>query len=294
MKILLTGSEGQIGRALNQQINKTNHNLLALNRDQLDITCKDLVKDVVTSFSPDIIINAAAYTDVDKAENNQKEVYEVNSEAVAYLAKMAKHNHAIFIHLSTDYVFSGEKRTPYYEDDLTKPCNAYGHSKRLGELAVINNCDRYIILRTSWVFGEGGHNFVKSILALSKKRSTLNIVNDQVGAPTYTLDIASAILKIANTIFTTPLFQHWGIYHYSGFPYTNWAEFAYFITQSAFKQKQINQQPIINPIPSSEYHSIAIRPLNSCLDCKKIIQQFDLPLSNWKGALSNIKKFNTP
>lgn len=291
MKILITGSEGQVGRALAEEFKKTNHDILALNRSKLDITNKECVKKTLSSFCPSIIINTAAYTSVDLAEDNKEAAYAVNTESVSFLAQQAQERQIILIHLSTDYVFSGKKKEPYLEEDQVNPCNFYGKTKQLGEEAIASHCQRHIIIRTSWIFGEHGHNFVKSILNLAKMKTTLSVVDDQIGAPTYSKDLAQAILKIVDHIFKTPTFRGWGTYHYSGSPYVTWAGFAQLIGLLAYKQNLLMQQPIINKIPSSNYPTIAKRPKNSCLNYNKIASQFGISPSDWKTALNDLKAY---
>lgn len=287
MKLLITGSEGQIGTSLTKYAVMNNCQVLALNRVQLDITDKSLVDQIITTFSPDVIINAAAYTAVDKAETESSIAYSVNKDGVAYLAHAAAQNHSALIHLSTDYVFSGQKSKPYHENDLTCPCNVYGKSKQAGEMEIARYCSNHIIIRTSWIFGEYGHNFVKTMLRLAQSKHELSIVGDQVGAPTYAGDIALTLLKIAHDVFLKKNHHLWGTYHYSGMPNTTWAEFAQLIFYLAYQQQLINQKPKINIISSSEYHTPANRPMNSCLDCSKILFNFGIQPSDWKRVLKD-------
>ncbi len=287
MRLLITGSEGQVGSALFKSVSTGDDEVLALNRTQLDITDKYLVEQTVGAFLPDVIINAAAYTNVDKAETEKTTAFSVNKDSAACLAQAAAHYQAIFIHLSTDYVFSGQKKTPYLESDVPAPRNIYGASKLAGELEIARLCPQHVILRTSWVFGEYGHNFVKTMLRLAQSKTELSIVGDQTGAPTYAGDIALTLLRIAQFLFKEKNQSLWGSYHYCGTPDTTWAGFAHFIFDLAYEQQLLRQKPLINIISSSDYPAAAIRPMNSRLDCTKIARHFDIPLSDWKLALKH-------
>jgi dTDP-4-dehydrorhamnose reductase len=290
LKILITGKNGQVGKCLVEQINKMpDITLLALGRDQLDIIDEVQVHNIVVDFQPDIIINAAAYTAVDKAEQENKLAYAINRDGPKHLAVAANHVKAAIIHISTDYVFSGDVSNSYIESDQTEPQGVYGLSKLAGEQAVALASSRHIILRTAWVFGEQGNNFVKTMLRLAKDKDTLGVVADQFGGPTYAGDIASAILNIAQQMFAGN--QAYGVYHYSGFPYVSWHAFAEFIFNSAREQGVLTKTINVNPITTQDYPTPAKRPANSRLNCEKIMRTFEIEQSDWQSAIKQIKEY---
>lgn len=292
MKVLITGKNGQVGSSLVLQFEKMpEFNVLALGHTELDITNAEQVTQIFNEFKPTIVINAAAYTAVDKAESEIKLADAINHQGPKNLADAAKENNAALIHISTDYVFDGVKQDLYDENDLTIPLNTYGKTKHLGELAIESSCEKYIIIRTSWVFGENGNNFVKTMLKLGSDKKMLNIVNDQYGGPTYVGDIVDAILKIINRIKLKANIQ-WGIYHYSGSPIVSWFEFAQIIFKQANEQKVLDSQVLLIPIATTDFNALAIRPKNSGLNCNKIKKVFDIEQSNWKEALKKIGAFD--
>lgn len=288
-KILVTGMGGQVGHFLTQKLTGKVE-LLATDSKMLDITQPQAVSETVESFSPDVIINAAAYTAVDKAESESARAYAVNADGAKYLAQAAQSVGAALLHISTDYVFDGTKSTPYNEADETNPQSVYGNSKLDGEQAVIASCEKAIVLRTAWVFGEHGNNFVKTMLRLGAERDELGIVSDQYGAPTYAGDIADTLIAIAERIVSGQAVDY-GVYHYSGSPYVSWYEFAEAIFTQAQKQSLLKHIPTVKPIQTSDYPTAAKRPSNACLDCNKIQHTFSVSLSDWKNALTNLKPF---
>lgn len=292
MKILLTGANGQVGYCLQQQLSKSGWDFVALTRDELDITDIDAVNNAVTLIQPDIIINAAAYTAVDKAEQEQELSYTINRDGPGNLARAAKIINAAIVHISTDYVFAGDATGTYCEEDATAPQGVYGQSKLEGEHAVVAANDKHIVLRTAWVFGEHGNNFVKTMVRLGRTRDSLGIVADQEGGPTYAGDIASTILAITKHYANgkpTP----WGIYHYSGSPHISWFGFAQHIFAEV-EQAGIYAKPIpqLNAITTADYPTPAKRPANSKLDCSKLENAFGLPPSDWQSALKNINAYS--
>ena len=294
MKILVTGCRGQVGSLLTALLASSPHQLFAFDHSQLDITDQDMVSSTVAQCQPDVIINAAAYTAVDKAQTEPDLAYRINEQGVAILAQAAEQAQAAMLHLSTDYVFSGEKEHPYNEADAPAPVNVYGASKLAGEIALARYCRRYIILRTSWVFSESGRNFVKSILRLARDKHSLDIVADQKGGPTYAGDIAQVLLALTEQLsdIKADNWCPWGIYHYSGEPYTNWADFAGYFIDLANKNGLIEQKPVINKITSGQFFTLADRPANSCLDNQKIRKTFGIAPSNWQNALKqNIEAY---
>ena len=291
MKILVTGANGQIGHCLQQQLGQKNWAFSAFTRTELDITDPQAVSQIVQRLCPNIIINAAAYTAVDKAEQEQELAYAVNRDGPANLARAAKDVNAAIFHISTDYVFSGDATGAYTEDAPTNPQGVYGQSKLAGELAVAAANDKHIILRTAWVFGEHGNNFVKTMVRLGKIKEVLNIVADQEGSPTYADDLAKVLLVVAQH-YSEGKPTPWGTYHYSGQPYVSWYGFAREIfTEVEQAGLYVKPVPQLNAITTAEYPTPAKRPANSKLDCKKIEQAFGVAPSDWRSALKNINAF---
>ena len=290
MNILLTGADGQVGRELAARL-RHRANLLAANRAALDITDRNAVFQAASSFRPELIINAAAYTAVDKAESDANTAYAVNRDAVRHLAEAAAAHGAAVLHISTDYVFDGAADAPYRETDPVNPQSVYGKSKLAGEEALAA-CPRHIILRTAWVFGTHGGNFVKTMLRLGRERDSLGIVADQYGAPTPAAAIADALVAIADAV-RQPGFANWGIYHYFGSPYTSWHGFAERIFHAAAAQGILPAVPQLNAIATADYPTPARRPANSRLDCGKIQNTFGIKPADWQAALADLKPYQT-
>jgi dTDP-4-dehydrorhamnose reductase len=291
MKILITGKNGQVGRCLVDKLKTTTDlTTLALDRDQLDITDVIQVNKVVAEFKPNIIINAAAYTAVDKAEQECELAKAINRDGPQNLAQAANKINAAIIHISTDYVFDGDSTESYTELNVTAPQGEYGRSKLAGEQAVAQTCPKHIILRTAWVFGEYGNNFVKTMLRLAKTRDALGVVADQFGGPTYAGDIANAILTITKQIARDS--HAYGIYHFSGFPHVSWHTFAEKIFETALEQDVLLQPIKVNPITTQDYPTPAKRPANSRLNCDKINKAFGIQQSDWQAALVRIKEYS--
>lgn len=291
MRVLITGCHGQVGSCLTKQLaNNENIAVLALDREHLDITSQESVNAVVSEFQPTIIINAAAHTAVDKAEEEVELSYAINRDGPKFLAQAAQNLGAAILHISTDYVFEGNKVGEYLESDITNPQGVYGKSKLAGEIAVTEACDKHIILRTAWVFGENGNNFVKTMLRLGENRDTLSIVGDQFGGPTYAGDIASTLIKIANLINQGDVLEY-GVYHYSGLPHVSWFEFADAVFNVAVEQGVIARKPSLTSLATEQYPTPAKRPSNSKLSTDKIMTLLAVEPSDWKAALSNIKAY---
>ena len=288
-KFLITGAKGQVGYCLTQQL-QGKHEILAVDRDKLDITDQSAVKNAVENFHPDVIINAAAHTAVDRAETEVELSEAINVKGPQYLAEAAKDVGATILHISTDYVFDGQREGKYKETDATDPQGVYGKTKLEGEQAVAKANDKFIVLRTAWVFGEHGNNFVKTMLRLAKTRDTLGVVADQIGGPTYAGDIAASLIQIAEKIIAGEDVQY-GIYHFTGEPYVSWCDFAKAIFDEAVSQNVLEKAPLVNSITTADYPTPAKRPANSCLDLTKIKQVFDIQPSNWQKALKNIKAY---
>ena len=291
MRVLITGCNGQVGYCLTKQLaNDNNIEVLALDRERLDITSQEAVNSTVTDFRPTIIINAAAHTAVDKAEEEVELSYAINRDGAKYLAQAAQSVGAAILHISTDYVFEGNKASEYTESDATNPQGVYGESKLAGEIAVAQACEKYIILRTAWVFGENGNNFVKTMLRLAKDLDAMNIVGDQFGGPTYAGDIASALIQIAMDI-TQGKTVDFGVYHYSGLPHVTWFDFADAIFDMAVEHRVLTSKPSLTRITTDQYPTPAKRPNNSRLSTEKITLGFSVKASDWKAALNNIQAY---
>ncbi|MEZ8606868.1 MULTISPECIES: dTDP-4-dehydrorhamnose reductase [unclassified Vibrio] len=291
MRVLITGCQGQVGTCLTEQLNHNeNTTVLALDREHLDITNQDEVIAIISEFQPTIIINAAAHTAVDKAEEEVELSYAINRDGPKNLAQAAQNIGAAIMHISTDYVFEGNKTGDYIETDTTNPQGVYGESKLAGEVAVAQSCDKHIILRTAWVFGESGNNFVKTMLRLGQTRDALSIVGDQFGGPTYAGDIASTLIQIAKRITQGSKIEY-GVYHYSGLPHVSWFDFAEAIFDVAVQQKLLERKPTLTSINTDQYPTPAKRPNNSRLSNQKIRANFSIEASDWQAALNNIQAY---
>ena len=275
-KILVTGANGQLGSELKDILGANNEQVLYTDVAQLDITKLDLVRAFIKEHKVTDIINCAAYTAVDKAETDQDIAYMVNCIAPKNLATVAAEENCRLIHVSTDYVFSGEACTPYVESDPTSPLGVYGRTKLAGEEAVTDSgCDS-VIIRTSWLYSAYGNNFVKTMMRLGKERDQLNVVFDQVGTPTYAGDLAAAIVKLIQSV---ELVDVSGLYHFSNEGVCSWYDFA----QEIMDQENIacNVQPIL----SSQYPTPVRRPSFSVLDKAKIKKDFNITIPYWKHSL---------
>jgi len=299
MRILVTGKNGQLGQSINKIVNtsensiNTNQNaskkyqpceFIFVGRDELDLSKKEGVVNYFDNNDKfDIIINCAAYTAVDKAEEEQGLANQVNHLAVKQLAEIANKQQAKLIHISTDYVFDGEGENPYTETDATNPINIYGKTKLAGEqtLKEIMPTDA-IIIRTSWVYSEYGNNFVKTMQRLGKQRDELSVVSDQMGSPTYATDLANAILDTVQNKAFKEAGQGTQVYHYSNVGEISWYEFA----KKIFKLAEIECK--VNPINTEQYPTPARRPINTVLDKEKIVKIFDIDKSNWEFSLEKL------
>jgi dTDP-4-dehydrorhamnose reductase len=289
-KVLVTASKGQVGYLLSQKLEKLKDEfkLYSFDRAALDITSQIDVAEKCDEIQPDIIINCAAHTGVDKAETDIESSFAINELGPKYLAEQALKHDALLIHISTDYVFDGNKAEPYFETDTPNPQGVYGKSKLAGEVAIQNVGCNHVILRTAWVFGEHGNNFVKTMLKLGKAKEELGIIGDQFGGPTYAGDIADTAITIAKQFEST---QQSGVYHYSGYPHVSWYEFA----KSIFAHAEQAGIPLalnaLDEITAEQYPLPAPRPANSRLDCTKIESIFGITPSNWQSALNRIKEY---
>lgn len=287
MKILLFGANGQVGFELARSLLPLG-DVIALNRENADLTDLEKCRATIQTIQPDVIVNAAAYTAVDKAETERETAFLINAKAVEVFAQEAKKVGALLIHYSTDYVFDGTKNTPYLEDDLPNPLNVYGESKLAGEQTIQASGADYVILRTTWVFAARGQNFVKSILRLAAEREELNIVADQIGAPTSARFIADAtahILRQAQCERNAKTFIS-GIFNLTNSGETSWFGLAEKIVELARLQNLDLKNRLINPIPTTAYPTPAKRPANSRLSTAKLQQRFGLNLPTWEQSLT--------
>lgn len=289
-RLLIVGCRGQVGSCLCVQAEGLGWRVAAVDRNELDITDPEAVLKLVTEWQPRVIINAAAHTAVDKAETDREASYAVNRDGPAYLAAAAVRVGAILLHISTDYVFAGDQDGLYSESDPVAPQGVYGASKLAGEVAVSAACPQHLILRTAWVFGEQGNNFVKTMLRLGAQREEMGVVADQFGGPTYAADIAAALLEMARQALV-PGFKGWGLYHFSGEPHVSWFEFAQAIFAQAAHQGVLPKVPHVRPITTADYPTPARRPANSRLDCRKIQHVFGIQPSHWQQALLQIQAY---
>ena len=282
MKILLLGSNGQLGRELERQLSSVG-SVAAFPRSALDITNHRAVRDAVLAIHPNVIVNAAAYTAVDKAETDAERANSVNAEAVANLAQIAQKNGAWLIHYSTDYVFDGSKPTPYIETDAPNPINVYGASKLAGETAIAAADCQHLIFRTSWVIGKDGNNFAKTILRLAAERNSLKVISDQRGVPTSPSLISKITIDAIRAIKQDKAWPQ-GIYHLAPQGVSSWHEIAKTLIVYAEQQRvRLNTQVAdIQEITTAEYPTAAKRPLNSQLDTHKLRAQLSFDLPNWK------------
>lgn len=291
-RILLTGVNGQVGYELQSALAPLGE-VITLTRQKLDLSQIEQIQHVLNEYQPTIIVNPAAYTAVDKAESDSEMAYQVNQQAVHVLAQWAAQHDALLIHYSTDYVFDGSKDEPYVEDDSTNPQSVYGLSKCLGEEAIRQSHAKHFILRTSWVFGAHGHNFIKTILRLAKERSSLSIVADQYGAPTSAKLIASMTVEILKQYLQHPQDEHhYGTYHLCAMGQTTWYDYACLIVQTALEQGQSLALTVqnIQPIESSAYPVPAKRPTNSRLNCAKLCSHFRVDLPMWQLDVKQLIK----
>ncbi|MEM8934925.1 MAG: dTDP-4-dehydrorhamnose reductase [Pseudomonadota bacterium] len=276
MRMLIFGRNGQVARCLLEEA-EGHAEAIALGRADADLSTPGAAAAAIQTHDPDVVVNAAAYTAVDKAEDDAASAQRLNADAPAEMALAAKAAAAQFIHLSTDYVFDGDTDGAYREDDTPNPLGVYGASKLAGEKAVLAAHNEAVIIRTSWVFCEYGGNFVKTMLRLSRERDGLSIVDDQVGGPTPARDIARAILTIAGKKYRGAPGN--GVYHYQGAPAISWAAFANKIFEIA------GRKTTVTPILTADYPTPAARPLHTVLDCARIERAFGLAPPDWRAEL---------
>ncbi len=285
MRIIVTGARGQVGWELNRRATLLGHDVLAWDVAELDITDATAVDRALGASGADVAINAAAYTAVDKAEQEPELAFAVNRDGPAHLAAACARSHIPLLHISTDYVFDGCKTGPYTEDDPPAPLGVYGRSKQEGDEAVRRLLSRYLILRVSWVFGAHGHNFVKTILRLAREREELRVVADQWGCPTYAGDIADVLLELAGRLAEIDARDNWGTYHYCGEPATTWHGFASAIVEQARIHEPLEVRTV-TPIHTIDYPTPAARPANSVLDSTRLTTCFGIRPRPWREGLA--------
>ena len=283
MKVLVTGANGQLGFALQKTQSiysaKSALTLLALTRAELDLNKLDTIENTLDELCPDAIINAAAYTAVDKAESDVESAHKVNADAVERIALWCERHKKTLIHVSTDFVFDGLSSSPYSIEANTNPLGVYGQSKWKGEQAAISNCSSAYIVRTGWVYGEHGSNFLKTILRLANERDQLGIVADQIGTPTYATHLAEMIWQL---LLQKPQQKIW---HFSDAGVASWYDFAVAIVEQAEASSLLKRRPQINPINSSDYPTPARRPAFSVLDKTHTWKALEIPAIHWRDAL---------
>jgi dTDP-4-dehydrorhamnose reductase len=303
LKILLTGKNGQVGRELRVSLQPLGE-VTALDSQQLDLTKPDEIRRAIRAVGPGLIVNAAAYTAVDQAESDEATARAVNADAPGLMGEEARKIGAALVHYSTDYVFDGSKTTPYLENDPTNPINAYGRTKLAGERAVQESGVPHLIFRTAWVYGREGKNFLRTILRLATQREELQIVRDQIGAPTSSPEIAFATTQVLSQIYadksgSLSLSAVSGIYHMTAAGETNWCEFAKAIleqaanhVQSAWLTTVTTERPLITrsvvPITTAEYPTPASRPAYSILSNARLAKTFRIRLRDWRTQLNSI------
>jgi dTDP-4-dehydrorhamnose reductase len=288
--ILVCGAGGQVGQVLTERLRQTVRDVVALDRRALDIADAACVKGILATYRPSVVVNAAAYTAVDRAESEPDVAYAINAEAPRHLALACADIDAALLSYSTDYVFDGTKAVPYTESDPVSPINVYGRSKVLGEDGIRTSLERHLILRTSWVFAPGRSNFVATILRLGRERGILRVTDEELGCPTAAGDIAGASLTLIEAIERNRDVA-WGTYHFCGAGPVSRYRFAEAIAREAAAATGLMIDVV--PIKSVDYPTPAKRPLKAILDCHKIARAFGLTQPDWRGPLAHaVRKFH--
>lgn len=286
MRVLVAGRTGQLAVALQERLPRDGHAVSALEAPELDLTDRESIERAMEQAAPDAVVNAAAYTAVDKAEAQPDIAFAVNAIGAGMLADAAAKRGLPMVHISTDYVFSGDGGAPYAEDAATGPTGVYGESKLAGERAVLGNNPRAVILRTAWVCGPHGANFVRTMLRLGAEREALSVVADQQGAPTFAADLAEAIARMLPRLAAAPVGDEaFGLFHLTGAPHTTWHGFAEAIFAGAAARGQ--KVPRLSAITTAEYPTPARRPADSRLDCGRIGRVHGIHPADWRQSLSH-------
>ena len=281
--MLITGAHGQLGRDIIDQSKSKGCQVQAPSEDDLDITDLGKVDHIITHLQPDLIINTAAYTQVDKAETEEALAFKVNKTGCTHLARICTKNQIPLVHISTDYVFNGQKGTPYVETDSISPLGVYGRSKAEGEIEIRSILKEHIILRTSWLYGIYGQNFVKTMLNLATSKQKIRVVSDQYGSPTNAADLAQAIFTISERLHSDSDFDWW-TYHYCGSGVISWHTFAEKIMDLARLHGGIRTAQV-EPVATADYPTRVVRPAYSALDCGRIGKHFGLAPQPWQKSL---------
>lgn len=286
MKLLIIGANGQVGRSLCDLCDAQSIEYISTTRETLDVSNINDIKKFFDNLSVDFVVNSTAYTNVEKAEDEPDMANLVNATSLGWLAAECKSKDIPLIHISTDYVFDGEKEGMYLEDDTTNPINVYGQSKLDGENVLSNTYDKHIIIRVSWVFSEYGNNFVKTMLKLSRSHEKLTVISDQYSSPTSAKSIANVIMNVCENICSKTDFKDWGIYNYTDFPVSTWHQFATYVIQ---KNKSAVTKSI-QPILARQFPVKASRPKNSAMYCGKIKEVFGVHQHSWIDNVDCIMK----
>lgn len=279
--IWLIGNQGMLGFDVEKMLKEADIPYLATDRE-VDITDFEKIKKFVAQKEISWLINCAAYTAVDKAEDDKEQAYKINGDGTKNLAEIAKDLNAILLHISTDYVFDGAKNGLYTENDICQPTGVYGSSKLAGEKNIKEKINKYFIIRTSWLYGKNGHNFVKTMLRLFQEKNQVHVVKDQQGCPTYTRDLATFVVSLVKGNE-----NQYGIYHFSNTGPTSWFEFARKIYAEAYRLKLLNKKVELIPIKTDAYPTRAVRPKNSALSKDKVRKTFGIQIRNWQIALKD-------
>ncbi len=287
MRVMVAGGNGQVGQCLIDRLKRSDLAWEAHGRATLDIADERSVAEHLQRFKPSVLINAAAYTSVDKAEMEPDVAARANIKGPATLAKLCREHGCSILHISTDYVFSGDASVPYTPDDPVGPSGVYGATKLEGEYRIQDACPNHVIMRTAWVFSEHGNNFMKTMLRLASERDKLQVVDDQQGTPTYAGHIADALLLVANRISTIDDSRLFGLYHYGGSDAVTWCGFARYILDVALEKGIINKLPKVNGITTADFPTPARRPSYSVLDSTLLKKRFGVDPSDWKTGVND-------
>jgi len=283
IRIAVTGRNGQVARSLAEQAFGTDFDVICIGRPALDLLNPETIRGALAATAADVLVNAAAYTDVNKAEAEGELAERINGHAAGVLAAVAQTRGIPLIQLSTDYVFDGTKPGPYVEQDQTCPINAYGRSKAAGERAVAAAQPHHVILRTAWLYSPFSRNFVRTMLDLAHRQDTVRIVADQVGSPTAAADVADGILAVARNLVEAHGSERYGTFHLAAAGAASWADFAAAIFSASAERGGPSAHVV--PIASAEYQTPARRPMNSRLDCEKIARVHGVSLPHWQSSL---------
>ena len=283
-KLLVVGKSGQLARAIAEVCASSGVDAICLERPDLDLIKPESIERAISRVAPQVILNTAAFTDVDGAELEQETAFDINARGPEHLANICARYGLPLIHISTDYVFDGQSSRPYRPDDPVAPLNVYGQSKAAGEVAVRETLETHVIIRTAWLYSMQGRNFLRTMLRLGEEKDQLSIVDDQTGSPTYAHDLAAGLLTVARMLLDRQEPSHWGTFHMTNAGSTTWFGFAEAIFDAAASNGQ--RAPDLAPIPTTDYPTPAKRPAFSVLDCQLAEDTFGVRMRPWKEALS--------